>query len=579
MRLKRLVILALLLTLTLMGCNQTSEGPVISGLDDFEYIIGDDYPNYLYNVTVDDAQEGAMNKQIIVDDTDVDYTTPGTYTITFTITDSDQHTTTESRTVVVFEKRLDSSFDIYYVNDFHGAVLPDGNEMGLANIANLIMTKKAKNPNSTLFITGGDMLQGALLSNYYHGASVIDMLNLMGLDAFVIGNHEFDWGLDVLLQYFDQDSDAPVHANFPLLGANVIEKATGERPAGIDAYTVIRKQGYKIGVIGTIGYGLESDIATSRVEDYEFQDPVDWVEYYSTYLRTIENVDIVLAVNHGDSDYFNYSVAALSDDARVDIIFNGHSHQQYVNTINQNEFNTILLQAGANGKTVGHTTISIDQGTVASVSGRLLTQSNEHLLLASKDSVQWLIDDYSAEIQGLMNDSIITAGEYLSQMDLTLYLSKLMRLKTDSDIAFHNNGGTRASVNQGEPMTVALAYDIFPFDNTINTVKLTGESIKLLMNNPSLGYDTTISSFDDDTFYTVATNDYVFTSLDYADIFDTGIYSMHTDILLRDLFIQVLESLHAAGYDTFYLYLDIPEPLSLDTYILTRSMKQGYLMI
>src|SRR5690606_10909676 len=57
--------------------------------------------------------------------------------------------------------------NIFYLNDLHGAVLPDVASIGLANIANLIMDEKENNPENTIFITGGDMLQGQVISNYY----------------------------------------------------------------------------------------------------------------------------------------------------------------------------------------------------------------------------------------------------------------------------------------------------------------------------------------------------------------------------------------------------------------------------
>src|SRR5690606_22609607 len=89
------------------------------------------------------------------------------------------------------------SFNIYYINDFHGAILNADGQMGFARIGNLIIDEKSKHKDTTLFITGGDILQGQLISNWYNGASTIELLNDMELDAFVVGNHEFDWGIDV----------------------------------------------------------------------------------------------------------------------------------------------------------------------------------------------------------------------------------------------------------------------------------------------------------------------------------------------------------------------------------------------
>lgn len=535
--------------------------PIIYGATDREVTIGDPIPNYLSGLAASDNIDGDITDDITFNDSDVNYQSEGTYTVTYSVFDVAGNEQTATILVTVLPRATTSTIGLYYLNDFHGAILRQEDQLGLAYIANLIMTDQAENPNGSLFITGGDMLQGALLSNYYQGASVIDMLNTMHLDAFVLGNHEFDWGLDVVLQYFDQDSDASVHANFPLLGANVIEKSTGERPVGIDPYAVIQKQGYKIGVIGTIGYGLEDTIAVSKVSDYEFTEPVESVEYYATYLRQIEDVDLVIAVCHDASDYYNNSLADFTGDARIDAIFNGHYHQDYLGLITRDGLNTFVMQSGANGNRVGYATFSFVDGVYAGFTANNLRSNDNQLLNSPNDEVQALIDSYAEEVSDLMDTNIITSGEYLNTSALTQYISKVMRLKTDSDIAFHNYGGTRTSVDEGTPMTVAVAYQIFPFDNVVKTTELLGSTIKTLMSDYSLGYDTDINTFNDNTYYKVATNDYVYDG--NPNTFNSGLNPENTGLLLRDLFIEVLEDLRDEGHTEFYLNLDIPELLTM----------------
>lgn len=535
--------------------------PEISGMKNLSYVIGDERPNYLLNLTASDNIDGDLTNSIIVDDQYVNYEVPGSYYIIYTVYDAAGNSDIETVQITVSDQSLDVSFDVYYLNDFHGSILENDDQMGFAKIANLIMTKKEENPNQTLFLAGGDMLQGSLLSNYFDGASTMAMLNLMELDAFVIGNHEFDWGLDVVLQYFDENSDAPVHADFPFLGANVIEKATGERPEGLDAYTIIEKQGFKIGVIGTMGYGLESSIAASRIADYEFQDPVEWTAHYAAYLRTIEDVDLVLAVTHGDDNYFNNSVAALTGDERVDGIYNGHTHQSYIETISRTGINAFVMQSASNGRYVGYTNYAFVNGVYSSYTTNNYKSSNEPLLRSVQPDMQALIDSYVDQVSGLINTTIITAGEYLDNSNLTKYMAQIMRVKTNSDIAFHNYGGTRTTVKQGTPMTVSLAYEIFPFDNVIKTTELLGSTINSMLSYSSWGSDTNITTFDNNTYYKVATNDYIYDG--NPNTFNSGKNAVNTGILLRDLFVEVLEDFRDAGHSYFYFSLNVPEPLSI----------------
>ena len=75
------------------------------------------------------------------------------------------------------------TLDIYYLNDLHGAITPSGDAMGMAYIGNFLLHHKQENPESTLILAGGDMLQGSALSNYYHGESVVELMNATKFDA------------------------------------------------------------------------------------------------------------------------------------------------------------------------------------------------------------------------------------------------------------------------------------------------------------------------------------------------------------------------------------------------------------
>lgn len=448
----------------------------------------------------------------------------------------------------VIDVALDNSFlDIYYLNDFHGAIINDGSELGLARIANYILTKKEENPDNTLFVTGGDILQGSALSNYFIGESTIDLLDLSQLDAFVLGNHEFDWGLDEITKYFDEIEENG-EADYPLLGANVFLKGTTDLPDFVDPYTIVQKGDLKIGIIGVIGYGLESSIATSKVADYEFAYAVPIIEEYATYLRGTEGCDVILVVAH-DSGGINNAVSALTGLAKVDAIFNGHSHQAYVEGTN-----APVIQSGSNGKYVGHVRLEFNEaGTVSSYFAENLDQYDDVLFQTPHPLVQALIDTYILETTDIFDTPIITPDEYLSSGDLSHWIAQVIMEATGSDIAFQNHGGTRRSISDGEVITLSVLYEVWPFDNAIKTVMLPGSVVKDLLNDGN-AYYTTISNFDDNTMYKVATNDYLFDKvtnpfLDGTDITLTG-------LLLRDLAVDEM-TLQSYIYSYFLLSNDI----------------------
>jgi len=415
--------------------------------------------------------------------------------------------------------------DIYYLNDFHGALLSDSDQIGITYIANYIKTQKIENPDNVLFVVGGDILQGSALSNYYEGLSTITLFNEIGLDAFTIGNHEFDWGIETVLKYADGDQSNG-EADYPFLGANIFYKGTTTSPEGIDPYTIVEKGNHKVGIIGTMGYGLEYSIATSKIEDYEFADPMVWIEHYAEYLRTVENCDVVIVVAH-DSGNINNEAALLTGDKKIDAVFNGHSHSDFINTNSGIPF----VQSGSNGELVGHVKMAFsDNGEITYIAENL--QRYDSQLFATEDEeVKSILEAYILETDSIFNTPILNSNSYFSQSELSDWIAELMRVATNADIGFQNGGGTRTSIGDGDVINLGLLYQIWPFDNVVKTVQLTGAQINSLKR--SLEYSTNIDEFDADTLYTVATNDYVFDKP--TNPFLSGDNPVNTGILLRDL--------------------------------------------
>lgn len=555
------------------------EGPLFSGLKNLTYTIGDTHPNLLTGITAMDAIEGNVSSSIVTDDSAVDYALPGTYEISYKATDSKNNQTTVVIQITVsepVEQVEDTQITIFYINDTHGAIEPNGNQLGLSAIGNLIINERSINPDTTLFIGGGDLLQGNILSNYYYGSSMIDMFNVMHMDAFVLGNHEFDWGLDQVLRYRNPVS-GQIQADFPFLGANILLKDTMERPDFVDAYTIVQKGALKIGIIGLMGYGLEDSIATARVSAYVFDDPTYWASYYAEYLRTEENVDIVLAVVHGSSESTNQEIAALSGDRKVDAIFNGHSHSRYTQTLTRSGVDVPVIQSKANGEYVGKVTLTVSKGEVQAFKATNLHPNQtsttnidrieiDQRLLSENEAIHTLIDEYKLVISDLLNEVIITSDAYYNTSSLSLFMAEIIRKSVDADIGIHNYGGTRASLEQGQDITVATLYQIFPFDNRVKYVYLTGNEIKDFENSQvALRYRSglTLSGLNDSTYYKVATNDYIFDKVDYPFIY--GVDPVDTGILIRDLLETVLRN-QAETYPTFRIDQPIIlTPVSFET--------------
>lgn len=408
----------------------------------------------------------------------------------------------ELKLIVVYNylEPVNHEFSIFYLNDTHGAVLNKGSELGLAKIGNYI--EKERDDNS-LFIAGGDMFQGQLISNDNKGSIFIEVFNHLNMDAFVIGNHEFDWGLDEIMKYFN-DQTNPIKANFPILGANVKLKETRERPDYIDAHTIVNKNGVKIGIIGVIGDGLESSIATYRIQDYYFSDAYQAVVESVNEIKN--EVDFILVVNHHTDHNFNEKVAKLD---KVSSIFNGHFHQTYIGYTSGVPY----IQSGANGEKVGRVDLEfLQEGQTFTMTNSDARNISSHQHLNSQDNViKEIVDRYYSELAHLYEETILISSRAYSQSDLAYYIAKIMAKSSGAVLGVQNSGGTRSTINNNQQIKAADLFQVFPFDNLIIKADIKGSTLKSFYYNNSYTYlEIDLSSINDNDYYTIATNDYVF---------------------------------------------------------------------
>ncbi len=553
---KKILYIVLMVTtvFSLMACATTGVELHFDVKASFTYVIGDDYPDYTDGLIAHLSDDTDLTDEVEIDDAGVNYEVSGQYQVVYRLTyDTVLHSKTSTVQVVSSQTSI-IDFNFYYLNDLHGAILEHQSSMGLAKIGNLIIDEKENNPDTTLFLSGGDMLQGQIISNWYDGASVIDLLNDMQLDAFVIGNHEFDWGIDVVTQYFNGANE--MQANFPFLGANVYAEATNGLMDDIEPYTIIEKSGVKIAVIGLMGYGLESSISFTRVEDYYFVDPVERTGYWAEYVRVHEGADIVVAVNHHDSSFYNGQVAAFTGNKQIDAIFNGHTHQAYVRETNTSHGLVHTIQSGANGTGVGKITLTYntESGVVGS-QGIVLNQSNESRLNVAHPDLAEKIAGYSDEIANLY-ESIITSGAYYSQSDLAYYIAQLMQLYTGADVGIHNFGGTRAPIQNNEEISYAKLFQISPFDNTVVLTTVSGSVLLNAISNQAVSFKSGLSAgnINPSGQYVIATNDYIFGG---SSSLKAGSNITYTGVSVLDVFAEVVENQAVAGASKWYTMLPI----------------------
>ena len=419
------------------------------------------------------------------------------------------------------------------LNDVHGALyFSDGDGNGFDNTA-YFLNEYQKNGDS-INILVGDIFQGQYLSNMTHGKAFVDVINQMDFDCFVIGNHEFDWGLDVLEGYKDGDLTNG-ELNIPFLGANIYYKGTDSHPDFIDPYMIVNYGDVKVGVIGMIGDSIENSIDANRVGNYEFKNCQQLTREYSKILHQDYDCDyVVLAIHDYDEEDFSY-FASFNGDEKIDFIFGGHTH--YVKNdrfVRSDGSYLYALQGGANNERI--VTAEIDIAT---------------------NIASYKIDYYSSNRDSEIQNYLLTNfGDFISQANEVV--ATLDRRKNEYEIgtetveyymnyydvqaAFINTAGVRDSLPSGE-ITNNDLLKVYPFDNLLYDVVMSGRDLYyLLRNQQDYIYSASRGNIDIsyDVYYHVITINYVYTGSYYRSYLKDSHFK-NLNITLRESYLSCLQ--------------------------------------
>lgn len=446
-----------------------------------------------------------------------------------------------------------NSVNFFMINDTHGAFTDSGDAYSIGRVDTILEQIEAKN-GDYIKIHCGDAFQGSFISGEMYGLPLIEAFNELEFDCFVLGNHEFDWGLDKIEQYADGDLSNG-EANFPFLGANIFYKGTTTRPDWIDPYAIIEYGDIEVGVIGIMGDTHESSILTSMVEDYEFVSSIGIVEELAAELRTEKGCEVVVVATHDYDSYWNSVIASFDGDSIVDGIFCAHTHQ-YVNESqlrSDGVFIPVVQNYHKNNLAVGVQLYYDESYNLAEFNNTFYYPSNYQI----SDEINQLINKYSdliADSQYVLGttDRSISKGALGNHAVQSMIDHEYQGFNFDDvDVSIINSGGIRATIGSGE-ITKSDVFEVFPFNNQIVLVNMTGKSIKsLLSGNSNYLYYLVGDEYgsyeylDDNTIYQIAVIDYVFEGERYSEFNNLKEEDfIYTGILLRDLMITYLDELY-----------------------------------
>ncbi len=436
-----------------------------------------------------------------------------------------------------------SAYSINYLmfNDTHGAFVDEDGNVGIGKVASTLESLE-KNYGNYITIANGDIFQGTYVSNMYYGLPMIEALNAINLDCFVLGNHEFDWGLEEIAKYKDGDLSNG-EADFPFLGANIFYKGLDTKPEWIEDYTIVESNNTKVGIIGIIGERQESSILAENVKDYEFVEATGIIKKLAKELRKEKNCDsVVLAVHDYDID-LNSQVAEYSGDSAIDAIFCGHTHRKEETYIIRSD-NKKIVAVENYDKNESIVTVELKYGPFNKYEEARVEFIKPYRNQISS-TIKPIIEKYQSTIDA-GNRVIGSCDFYLSKESLGTHATVAMKERFNADVAIMNTGGIRATISAGN-IKISDVFNVFPFNNEVIVVKISGSNIKDLynMHGDYLYFDdvSAISSLNSNTIYTVAVIDYVYQGSRYHQIFGNTTPNK-TRILMRDVMIERLENFY-----------------------------------
>lgn len=357
---------------------------------------------------------------------------------------------------------------IFSFNDVHGSLVesPYHGELGLAKLDYAIRHDVDYDPETSIIINCGDAWQGGYLAHEDKRLTNV-LLEQMKIDAFVLGNHEFDWGIENI----EIQKQA---AKFPFLGINIFNDKGQYATNLADPSVIVEKGGIKVGIIGAMGPGEESSIAASQLAGYSFSDDIKLITNEAKKLKQ-QGCDLVILGCHDSAEGFLYNVAYSTSIDEIQAMFGAHTHQFEAQLLP----NSIpYVQGGSNSR--GYCKIKIDVETKKTISyryescyGKYHNTPEENL---NQDMIH-TIDEAKSKFDGT-TELCKLDGEFNRYEELNRFVPMALHdVAVDNGwkgenkiIGLHNLSGIRSDLPSGS-LTKELLFKTSPFDNKVKVIK------------------------------------------------------------------------------------------------------------
>ena len=380
---------------------------------------------------------------------------------------------------------------IIAVNDTHSQIDPASDGMGgVARRRAIYDRLRANNPN-TVLIHAGDAVQGTLFFSLYRGEVEYALMDTLGYDAIILGNHEFDNSMDELAAHYKEVDAVKMSANYDF-SATPLD--------GLFQPYWIKAVGDKRVAFFGINVNPAGLIADSNCEGLRYLDAPAVADATAKYLKEVQKVDYAVMVSH--IGYSSYEPSEPNDTLIVghshyiDMVISSHSHTTIKPGSGMDRYHNAdgklipIGQNGKSGKIVATYDLDLETGRI--VYNHINVDAAWDEDASHYTAMDTWLDHYRHGVDSIMNNPVGTSARFMKNssaaaqnwvsdaaMDIIKELSGIKNI----DCAIMNKGGIRTDMPEGT-VTEGFLGSMFPFDNRFVVLEMPGteliESIKLM---------------------------------------------------------------------------------------------------
>ena len=389
------------------------------------------------------------------------------------------------------ENRSLKTISLFHTTDLHGHILPTKDYEGVENLGGLarcatqIRRWRKDCPDHLLFDIG-DVYQGTIEGYQTKGSVMIDCFNRLNYDGWVLGNHEFDWGLDVVESAVDRSAMPVVTGNVTIDGKKS-GNIQGSAFSKLAPWLIKEVGGFKIGFVGLVTPGIPSWPRPELLKNFAVFDPEDALRQSVSELKA-EKVDAVVVLGHmgwrSSDDHANPVQSLLKKVEGIDLYIGGHTHKDRPSWYWSG---VLCTQANYYGINCGRVDLSFD------LESRKLVKRNawtvlmddrfelDPLVIESTKKVVEMADERRAVVIGTVRNPISAEGNNSPfwQLICQSFLEAATKQKAPADGVFHGTFDT-GEVSAGVK-TIGDAWEWLPYENWIVHSTLTGAQISTII--------------------------------------------------------------------------------------------------